>query len=348
MCNLKTFYHLPMKSKNKFVAELNEQQVDGLSALMDSDWNARTRRRAQAMLLSAKGYTIDEISAIVDCHRVTVSRWIDQWHGQGLDGLLENEGRGRKKSLTGEEERQVLEWLKEEPGSATGLLGKIEKAFGKKISSATLKRLFKRAGKVWKRVRASLSKQRDDEEFRQCEQELVEHMVAAVNGGIDLFHMGQSGFGRTPCIPYAWQDRGSTIEVPCREGKRINVMGMYSLMDGTLHAEVTDENITSAKVVDFLEEFVKTVKKFTVVVLDNASIHTAKAVSEKLGEWEKKNLYLYFLPTYSPELNIIEIVWRKLKYEWLPLTAFESFKSLRKSLNDIIPKIGLEYNLYFE
>jgi transposase len=54
------------------------------------------------------------------------------------------------------------------------------------------------------------------------------------------------------------------------------------------------------------------------------------------------------LPTYSPELNLIEIVWRKIKYEWLPLSAYESFKSLWSGLSDIIPKIGLEYNIYFE
>ena len=130
------------------------------------------------------------------------------------------------KSLAEEEEKQVLEWLKSDERGTNGLLGKIEKVFGKKISSATLKRLFKRTGKVWNRVRASLARQRDEEEFRQCEQELIEHMEAAVNGEIDLLYMDQSGFGRSPYIPYAWQDKGSTIEVPCREGKRINVMGM--------------------------------------------------------------------------------------------------------------------------
>jgi transposase len=336
-----------MKSKNKFVSELSERQMGELKALMDSDGNARTRKRAQAILLSSRGYTIDEISAITECHRVTVSRWIDQWQERGIDGLLENEGRGRKKSLTEAEEKQVLEWLKEDARSINGLLGKVEKSFGKKISSATLKRLFKRTGKVWKRVRASLAGQRDEEEFRQCEQELVEHMEAAANGEIDLFYLDQSGFGRTPYIPYAWQDRGSTIAVPCREGKRINVMGMYSLMKGTLHAEITDKSITSARVVDFLGDFSKTVTKFTVVVLDNASIHTAKAVYEKLEEWEGRNLYLYYLPTYSPELNVIEIVWRKIKYEWLPLSAFASFKALWRNLSDMIPKIGIEYNIYF-
>ena len=87
--------------------------------------------------------------------------------------------------------------------------------------------------------------------------------------------------------------------------------------------------------------------QYTVVVLDNASIHTAKVVTEKLPEWESRNLFLYFLPTYSPELNIIEMVWKKIKYEWLPLSAYESFDSLWKKLNDMVPKIGFEYNIYF-
>ena len=125
-------------------------------------------------------------------------------------------------------------------------------------------------------------------------------------------------------------------------------MGLYSLMEGTLQAEITDENITSGKVIDFLDEFSRKINEFTVVVLDNASIHTAKAVSGKLKEWEDRNLYLYYLPTYSPELNLIEIVWRKIKYEWLPLSAYESFKSLWDNLSDMAPKIGLEYNIYLE
>lgn len=71
-------------------------------------------------------------------------------------------------------------------------------------------------------------------------------------------------------------------------------MGLYSLMGGTPHAEMTDKTIAGKKVVEFLDDFSKTVTKFTVVALGNASIHAGKAVSEKLAEGEEKNLYLYF------------------------------------------------------
>lgn len=314
----------------KFVSALTDSQVLQLRWLMENGGNARTRRRAQAVLLSGKGRGIDDICAILDCQRVTVSRWIDQWEERGIDGLLESGGQGRKCRLNEEEERQVLAWLDEDPRNASRLLAKIEKNFGKTLSRDTLRRLLKRHGKVWKRTRASLAENRDEDEFRLCKQELDEHLEAAAKGEIDLFFMDETGFGRTPYIPYAWQDRGTTLALPCRDGNRINIMGLYSFGEGTLTAEMTDENITSKAIVEFYDKFSLTVRKFTVVMLDNASIHAAKIV--------KSN---------SPELNFIEIVWRKLKYQWLPLGAFESFKTLWDALTDILPKIGIEYNVKF-
>ncbi len=48
--------------------------------------------------------------------------------------------------------------------------------------------------------------------------------------------------------------------------------------------------------------------------MDQASIHTSDKMMEKIEEWEKKNLEIFWLPTYSPELNLIEILWRFIKY----------------------------------
>lgn len=331
----------------KFVSALTDSQIGQLRWLVENGGNARTRRRAHAILLSGKGRSINDISAILDCQRVAVSRWIDQWEERGIDGLLESGGQGRKYLLDEDEERQVLAWLDEDPRNLTGLLAKIEANLGKPLSRDTLRRLLKRHGKVWKRMRASLAEKRDEDEFRLCKQELEEHIDACAKGEIDLFFMDETGIGRTPYIPYAWQDQGTTVALPCRDGKRINIIGLYSFRDGTLTAEMTDKNVTSQAIVEFFDKFVKTVSKLTVAMIDNASIHVAKVVKAKLKEWEIRNLYLYFLPAYSPELNLIEIVWRKLKYQWLPIRAFDSFSALWSALNEVLPKIGIEYNIKF-
>jgi transposase len=136
----------------KFVPELAEQEIANLKTLENGDWPGRVRKRAEAILLSGRGYTIDQIGAITGFHRNTVSRWLDQWSERGIDGILEREGRGRKHSLSEEEERQVVEWIEENPRSANQAVGRIEESLGKIVSPDTVRRLLKRKGKVWKRV----------------------------------------------------------------------------------------------------------------------------------------------------------------------------------------------------
>jgi len=156
----------------------------------------------------------------------------------------------------------------------------------------------------------------------------------------------EAGFGREPCIPYSWQDRGAVAKIPGRAGKRINVIGAYSLMAGSIQTEMFDRSVKSDDVVAFLDRLGEKLEKPLVVVLDNASIHTAGKVVEKLPAWEEKGLYVYHLPKYSPELNLIEIVWRMVKYKWLPLKAYSSFSSLWNNLNDVFLEIGHKHILY--
>ncbi|WP_156829871.1 transposase [Methylovulum miyakonense] len=61
----------------------------------------------------------------------------------------------------------------------------------------------------------------------------------------------------------------------------------------------------------------------------------------------RKGVVLHYLPPYSPELNLIEIVWRKIKYEWLPLSCYASYGTLKQAVLDILSKFGDEYRVTF-
>ncbi len=54
-----------------------------------------------------------------------------------------------------------------------------------------------------------------------------------------------------------------------------------------------------------------------------------------------------YLPAYSPELNLIEILWRKIKYEWLPLQAFRDSVHLKYWLKKVLEAVGEEYQMSF-
>lgn len=64
----------------------------------------------------------------------------------------------------------------------------------------------------------------------------------------------------------------------------------------------------SACVVQTLDLFASTIKKKTVLVLDNATIHTAKLVKEKIGQWRQKGLYFQFTLAYCTELNRLDLI----------------------------------------
>jgi transposase len=62
----------------------------------------------------------------------------------------------------------------------------------------------------------------------------------------------------------------------------------------------------------------------------------SEAVVAKIENWDRRGLTLYFISPYSPELNLIEILWRKIKYEWIPNLAYEGMVFLRLAIRDIL------------
>ena len=68
---------------------------------------------------------------------------------------------------------------------------------------------------------------------------------------------------------------------------------------------------------------------------------------DKESEWKEKGIEIFFLPTYSPQLNIIEILWRFMKYKWLDYKAYESYYTLVDAVENIIRNFGKEYTINF-
>jgi transposase len=137
-------------------------------------------------------------------------------------------------------------------------------------------------------------------------------------------------------VPYAWQQKGDRIELPSFRGKYINVAGFYQTNNERKMYLFEQTTINASKLVYIFDDFVKTTTKKTVVILDNAPIHKSKLFQSKRAEWEKENdVLLFFIPPYSPELNLIEIFWRKIKYECLSFNAYSSFENLKNELQKI-------------
>ncbi len=82
------------------------------------------------------------------------------------------------------------------------------------------------------------------------------------------------------------------------------------------------------------------------VVLDNATVHV-KAVKERGHIWQERGLFVWFLPTYSPHLNIAEMLWRRLKYEWLRPEDYADEDTLRLAVWTALKAVGNSLRINF-
>ena len=95
------------------------------------------------------------------------------------------------------------------------------------------------------------------------------------------------------------------------------------------------------------DDFTLTLAKPTVVILDNASYHKSKKFNSHLSKWSNRGLTLLYLPPYSPQLNIIEILWKFMKYYWIEYTAYLSYDNLLKYVKKIFANYGTGKDEYF-
>ncbi len=330
----------------KFVSELTELEISTLEELQKNHLDHRSRVRAHSILLSNKRFKINDIAKIQSVDRDTVSIWIDNWEQIGIVGLFDDKRCGRPPKLTEEEQKQALDYIKEEPRSVKSAVAKLEDKTGKRVSSKTLKRLLKKGKHIWKRVRTSLKGKRDQAQFEEAKQRIKLLEENQRNGKINLYYLDGACFSLTPKIPYAWQEIGNYIELPSARSGNINVLGLFQA-NGEFDSMVIEGTVNSDVIIGYFNHVVETLTKPTWIIMDNAPTHKSAEFTSNIESWESKGLHLYFLPPYSPELNLIEILWRFIKYQWMPFSAYLKFDNLKNELNHILANIGKKYQITF-
>ena len=280
---------------------------------------------------------------------IQIHNWAGRWAVEGIDGVYDLDGRGVKPIFSEADKKIILECLEIEPRSLRKVDAMVMEKIGKTASLATYRRIMKKHGKSWKRQRKIPRGKPTEDEYARGVTDIAELEDLAQDGEFDLVYFDASGFSLQPCIPYAWQDigRAGTLRIPASHSMRINVLAFLNPTAQTLDAYEPIGPMTSLVLMDIMEDFCYLLTGPVVVVLDNAPIHVSKAVMERRESWEKRGLTLYFIPPYSPELNLIEILWRKMKYEWIQSLAYVSMTALACEIHRIIDSFGSEFRIEF-
>ena len=304
------------------------------------------RQRAQCVLLSFQGYTAKELAHIFHVDRITIYHWFDAWAMRRFPGLYDRKGPGRPPSFTQEQKEQIRQWAKLFPKNLSKIGACIREKFGFDVSKQTMRRVLKSLQMSWRRIRKNVKNQPDPDVYEEKKKALEILIEEDRQGIIDLRYFDESGFCLVPYIPYAWQEKDETISIESGQSKRLNILGFMNKRND-LDAYSFECTVDGEVVMCCFDEFCKTLQGPTVVVMDNASIHTSKAFQNKISGWEKRGLELFYLPEYSPELNLIEILWRFMKYEWIEFWAYTSWDHLVKYVEEVIKNFGEKFKINF-
>ena len=190
-------------------------------------------------------------------------------------------------------------------------------------------------------------KKKPPAEVYRLKRELLGEMERlSESGKVDLYYGDEAGVALEPNVPYGWQFGDEDVSMPSERGTGINCFGLLTRSNKSWTA-TSEKTIDAAFVVEQLERFSFSLARMTVVVLDNARIHTGKKMRERIAAWRRRGLFVFYLPTYSPHLNIAETLWRKLKYEWLSAEDYESKEHLQYAVRQALSAFGKSLKIRF-
>jgi transposase len=329
-----------------FVREINVLSGKLLGRIYQQSRHHQVRQRAHCLILANQGVKVEELMKIFQVSYKTLYNWFERWESESILGLYNKSGRGRKPKFNSEQSAQIKEWTEQEPRQLKKVVQKVKELWKIDTSTKTIQRILKKLQMSWHRMRRGVGGEPITHVYQEKKAELEVLKRLDERGEINLYYLDEAGFSLIPSVPYGWQKIGEYLSIPSRRSQRLNVLGMMNKRH-QLETYVSSQSINSDVVIACIDAFFPAVDKPTVIVTDQASIHTSHAMFEKTEEWRERNLTIFELPTYSPHLNLIEILWRFMKYEWIPLDAYTDWKTFVASIEKILREFGSNYVINF-
>jgi len=137
---------------------LSEETRLALEDTVQRDPNWRVRQRAQTVLYLGCGLSAEEVAKKMELHVRTVHSTRTAWRSKGFDSLPDLPRSGAPSKLSVQQSDRLVEWARQQPGSARDLLNRHESEGGTPVHLSTIRSALRKAQMVFKRTRHSLKK----------------------------------------------------------------------------------------------------------------------------------------------------------------------------------------------
>src|SRR3954469_12642257 len=305
------------------------------------------QRKMEVLWLKSHGLTHPQIADLAGVSLRTVQRYLDDYLEGGLKQVRRCEWRGPQTVLL-QNKQSIQEYFWDHPPRSTKEAAKvIFEQTGVRRGLTQVRAFLKdHLGLRYRKVAAipvppkKTIVEHAQEQARFLEQELEPALQEARAGRAAVFFVDAAHFVWAPFLGALWCL--ARLFVRSATGrKRYNVLGALNAVTHDVIRVCNEGYVTADTVCTLLRTLAGAGLKMPItIVLDNARYQRCELVqslARQLG------IHLLFLPSYSPNLNLIERLWRFVRKQSLNSTWFDSFEQFQGAIDDCLNKMATEH-----
>lgn len=301
--------------------------------------NKKESDRIRTILLLNKGWCYQKIAEALFLDEGTLSRYYTIYVEKGLDALLTFHYSGKPCALKPEQLELVKAHVQDtQPVTVQPIVEYIRSHFSVEYTASATVALLHRLGFVYKKPtlvpgKADASKQ--EEFLQQLDDDLQESDKVIYMDGVHPQHNSKPAYG--------WMIKGKESVLKANSGRqRININGALDIDN----MELTINEGDSVNAQSTIELFQQLEKKYPeskriVIICDNAAYYRSNLVREYIRD---SRITLKFLPPYSPNLNLIERLWRFMNKKVRDNKYYEKFSDFKNALFGFFKNLHLYKN----
>jgi transposase len=295
----------------------------------------RVQRKIDVLLMKSQGIAHKKIAEIVGICPNTLRNYLREYQIGGLEKIKEISFYQPQSELA--QHRQSLEkYFREHPvGSINEAISKIEKLTGLKRSRTRVRHFLKSIGLKCQKVGMVPSKADPDAQESFKKKELEPRIAEAQQGKRAVFFVDAAHFVLAPFLGFLWSFTRIFIKAPAGR-KRFNVLGALNAITHELIKVTNDSYINAQSVCKLLKKIAALKLGVPItLVLDNARYQKCRLVQELA---QTLDIELLYIPPYSPNLNLIERLWKFVKKKCLYSKYYSDFNLFKTAITNCLVK----------
>lgn len=295
--------------------------------------------RYTTLLMFDDGFTYRQIGQVLGTGEKTAQRVVDSYRKGGIEEVQTYKFVGSKRALNEEQEASLIKELKTYLYTdCKSVVQYILENFGVQYSISGACKLLKKLGFVFKKPKIVPGKA-DYKAQKECLEKL-ETLFEKLDKESAVFYMDGVHPTHNSGECYGWIMKGKEYELPANSGRqRININGaMNALKPTEIFVDYTESvNAQSTKRLIQQIKSKNRHKKKIYLVSDNALYYKNKELTEWIAR--DKRIEWIFLPPYSPNLNLIERLWRFLRKKVINGYYYQNFVEFKDKIIDFFKEI---------